>query len=233
MIVQTEAIVLRSRKQGDSSRIVTLYTREFGKVNVIAKGAREMRSPFAATLELFNHISAVFYKKENRELYLLSKAETLSKMSGIQQSLEQLTAASKIAEMMLHAIHDEHKDTKLFELLLETLKQIAAASAERAQMFVIYFFYHFAAIEGFALQLPAASEHGRYILNITSGEIVTAASASPHSTDYRLVPISAGAVDVLASLDEGGFTYLPKADAIVTDELESVLEKYLKAHISR
>lgn len=231
MIITTEAIVLRARTQGDTSRIVTLYTREFGMVNVIAKGAREMRSPFTSSLQLFNYISAVLYKKENRDLHLLSKAEPLAKISGIQQSLEQLAAASKIAEIVLRSIRGEQQDVKLFELLVSTLQQIAESPAAKAPMLAIYFCYHFAALEGFALQLPAASVQGKYVLDINSGEIKNVGAASSHPSDYRFVLLSARAVDVLASFDEGGLTYLPSADAIVTDELESVLEKYLRAHI--
>jgi DNA repair protein RecO (recombination protein O) len=74
MLVTTDAIVLRSRKQGDTSKICALYTKEYGLVDVIAKGAREMKSKFAGSLELFMHVTAVFYKKQGKELYLLSKS---------------------------------------------------------------------------------------------------------------------------------------------------------------
>ncbi|MBK6759746.1 MAG: DNA repair protein RecO [Ignavibacteria bacterium] len=53
MIVSSEAIVLHSRRFGDSSRIVTLYSAELGKVTVVAKGARTMKSSFGAALEPF------------------------------------------------------------------------------------------------------------------------------------------------------------------------------------
>ena len=77
MLVTTEAIVLRSRKQGDTSKIVSLYTRDYGFVDVIAKGAREMKSKFGSALEPFTLSKVTFYKKEGRDLYLLANAEVI------------------------------------------------------------------------------------------------------------------------------------------------------------
>ena len=61
MIVKTEAIVLRGRKQGDTSKLATLYTRDFGKIDVIAKGAREQKSKFGGALEMFARSTVVLY----------------------------------------------------------------------------------------------------------------------------------------------------------------------------
>lgn len=232
MIVTTEAVVLRSRKQGDTSRIVTLYTKDFGLVNVIAKGAREMRSPFSSSLQLFNHISVVFYKKENRDLYLLSKADTLAKTSGIQESLEQLTAASKIAELVQSCMHDEQGDAKLFDLIVAALRHVADDPPHRAAAIALYFYYHFAAHEGFAMKLPPVSHQDeRYILNIQTGEIFPSNSSS-HSSDDRFILLSGRALGVLLSFSRNAIPGGSVAsDAAVTDEVEAVLAKYLRAHI--
>ena len=50
---KTEAIVLRCLDYGESDRIVTFYTRDYGKLRGIAKGARRSRKRFANALELF------------------------------------------------------------------------------------------------------------------------------------------------------------------------------------
>ena len=63
MIVSTDAIVLRSMKYGETSKIVTLYSKKFGKIKVIAKGARSAKSKFGASLEPMMHSSVIFYKK--------------------------------------------------------------------------------------------------------------------------------------------------------------------------
>src|SRR6187455_499523 len=128
MLVTTDAIVLRSRKQGDTSKICAIYTNEYGLVDVIAKGAREMKSKFAGSLELYMHITAVFYKKQGKELYLLAKAENVSRMSGISNSLAKIESATKIAELLLNTLHDEEKNPTLFSLLSATYEAISQAA---------------------------------------------------------------------------------------------------------
>ena len=73
MITKSEAIVLKSMDFRDSSKIVTFYTRSFGKLKGIAKGARQMKSKFGAALEPITRVSLVLYKKEHRDLQLISE----------------------------------------------------------------------------------------------------------------------------------------------------------------
>lgn len=231
MIVTTEAVVLRVRKQGDSSLIVTLYTKEFGKLNIIAKGARQMKSPFRAVLQLFNHISVVFYKKEHRDLYVLAKAEMVAQFNSIAESLEQLTAASKVSELIQRAMHDEHSDTKLFELLLATLQHIAKDPPARAALIASYFYFHFASHEGFGLQLPLEEDSDRYILNISSGEIFTGAM-SRGTVDDRFTVVSPLAIGVFRSFSRKAIPGGPVAlDMNVAEEVDRILGGFLRAHI--
>ena len=123
MIVTTEAIVLRRRKQGDTSKILTLYTKAFGKLNVIAKGAREVKSKFGASLETFTHATVVFYRKEHRDLHLLSKAETIESNSQISKSLEKIEQAMAIIELV-----DNPREVEAAEA---TKKRAKAASSKK------------------------------------------------------------------------------------------------------
>src|SRR5438093_5066069 len=76
-IVSTEAFVLRSYKLAENDKIVVLFTKQFGKIRGVAKGARKTRNRFGAALELFAHLRLVFHWKENRELLVIDKAEIL------------------------------------------------------------------------------------------------------------------------------------------------------------
>ena len=61
-IVQTDALVLRSHRLGETSLIVTLFTRDFGLLRCVAKGARGPKSRFGASLEPGVSIAAVVYR---------------------------------------------------------------------------------------------------------------------------------------------------------------------------
>ena len=70
------AIVLRTQKLGEADRIVTLLTRQHGKVRAVAKGVRRTRSRFGARLEPFMVVDVMLY--EGRSLDTVTQAETLA-----------------------------------------------------------------------------------------------------------------------------------------------------------
>ena len=77
MLTKTEAVVLKAVKYRETSKIVTLYTKKFGKINAVAKGAMLTTSKFGASLEPMSYILAVLYKKETREVQFLSQADLI------------------------------------------------------------------------------------------------------------------------------------------------------------
>src|SRR5437867_8218590 len=77
-IVTGEGIVLKTHALGETSRIVVVYTREHGLVKLVAKGARKTPSRFGFALEPLTRGRYVFYFKPDRDLHLLSQADTLA-----------------------------------------------------------------------------------------------------------------------------------------------------------
>src|SRR5499427_6924710 len=76
-IVTTEGIVLKTHALGDTSRIVTVYTREYGLRKLVAKAARKSPSRFGYALEPLSRSRFVLYHKPDRDLHLLSQAEVI------------------------------------------------------------------------------------------------------------------------------------------------------------
>ena len=71
MIIATDAIVLKRIPYSDTSLICRLYTKEKGKVTVIAKGVQRAKKSTIALLEPINHIHVQYYHKNSREVQLL------------------------------------------------------------------------------------------------------------------------------------------------------------------
>lgn len=124
---KTQAVVLKSIKQGETSKILTLYTRSFGKLAVIAKGARSTRSRFGGSLEPLNYISIVFYEKENRDLQFLSQADIIEAFPKIKHNLEKTTVAMAACELVNQLEIGVSPNTVLFDLLLKCLGGINLA----------------------------------------------------------------------------------------------------------
>lgn len=70
---KTDAIVLKTVEWSETSLVVTLFTKDFGKISAIAKGARRLKSPFESALDLLSLSSVVFLKKSGESLDLLTK----------------------------------------------------------------------------------------------------------------------------------------------------------------
>jgi DNA repair protein RecO (recombination protein O) len=124
MIVSTSAVVLQSRKFGDSSKIVYLYTEEFGKLNLLAKGARQAKSKLSGMLEPLRYINVTFYRKPGRDLHILSSVESLSPMRRINDSLEHLATGLMILESISQTQEGNLPNPVLFGLIIDSLMML-------------------------------------------------------------------------------------------------------------
>jgi DNA repair protein RecO (recombination protein O) len=129
-ITKTEAIVLKSMKFGDTSRIATLYTSDHGKIKVIAKGIRKPKSRLAGALQTFSHIQIVFYKKRTTEIYLLSQADTIESHQFLYKDLYRYVFASAVLELLDQLVTGEEANPKLFQLALSVLSLLESSSPD-------------------------------------------------------------------------------------------------------
>lgn len=160
MITRTDAVVLKSMRYRDSSKIVTFYSRRFGKVKGIAKGARQMKSKFGAGLEPLSAVSLILYKKDQRELQLISQCDTVKTYKNIHNELERLAVGLSIVELLNQLTQDEEGNDALYTLLVQSLDEL-----ERAQKHFMNFFLAFelrcASVLGFMPSLDACKGCGR------------------------------------------------------------------------
>ncbi len=127
-LTRCEAVVVRTYPLGDTSRIAVLYSREFGLVRGVAKGARGPRSPFGAGLEPLTHVDAVLYRKDGRELDLLSKVDVRAAWSG--GGFARVTHAQAILEFVDRLVWETEHDPALYDLLLAALAAVREASED-------------------------------------------------------------------------------------------------------
>jgi DNA repair protein RecO (recombination protein O) len=137
-IVKTEAIVLKSMKYGESSKIVTFYTKEYGKIKGIVKGARKAKSKFGSALETFSYVQFVMYKKENRSLHLVSQCDILETYKTLTTNLEKLAIGLKVVELIDKISHDEERNTKIFKLVLEVFHSLEKQTENLQNIFCIF-----------------------------------------------------------------------------------------------
>jgi DNA repair protein RecO (recombination protein O) len=119
-----EAVVLRHADWGEADRLLTLYTRERGKVRAIAKGVRKIRSRKAGHLEPFTRVTIQLAK--GRDLLIVTQAETVEAYLPLREDLIKTANAAYIVELLdRFTYEDESENFSIFRLLTETLGRLA------------------------------------------------------------------------------------------------------------
>jgi len=118
---RAEAIALRTQPVTESSLIVTWFTREFGKLKTMAKGARRAKSPFRGKIDLFYLDEIVFLRSRRSDLHLLHDCFLENPHATLRESVRSLVAASYAAELVEIATEPEDANSKMFQLLHDLL----------------------------------------------------------------------------------------------------------------
>ena len=113
-IVKTEAVVLHKIKYGDTSIIVTLFTKDYGKLTAIVKGGRNPKSKLGLIVDTFNHLQIVFYKKDSREIQLISSADIISHFPKLKSDFDSLRYAQAVLELVKNLTVEHEVNLKLF-----------------------------------------------------------------------------------------------------------------------
>jgi DNA repair protein RecO (recombination protein O) len=120
-----EAVVLRHSDWGEADRILTLYTRERGKVRAIAKGVRKIKSRKAGHLEPFTRVTLQLAR--GRDLLIVSQAEAMDTYQPLREDLVKTGYAAYIIELLDRFTYEEESEnTNIFRLLTESLARVAA-----------------------------------------------------------------------------------------------------------
>ena len=124
-VVTTEAFVLRSYKLAEQDKIVVLFTRDRGKIRVVAKGARKLKNRFGAALEVLTHLRIIFHEKPNRELQILDRAEILHSPIEKHPGLRLSFYLFYFAELIHEFFPDHERNVSAFRILMNIQKALS------------------------------------------------------------------------------------------------------------
>ncbi|MCX5710462.1 MAG: DNA repair protein RecO [Candidatus Omnitrophica bacterium] len=123
-IHKTEAIVLNKRDFRETSLIVDLYTRDFGKIGGLLKGFRTEPGKFASNLETFSFNEVIFYHKRDSGLHLVTQCDIKDSFDRVRASIDRITAASFMMELINAVMQAEDKNEEVFDLALNCLSEL-------------------------------------------------------------------------------------------------------------
>jgi DNA repair protein RecO (recombination protein O) len=122
--VRTLSLVLRSVEVFETSSVLTLFTRELGKVSTLAKGARRLKSPFQSALDLLCLCDIVILHKASEALDLLTEAELVERFDPVRRSLSAIYAGYYISELVSELTHHHDPHPRLFDAAVVTLRHL-------------------------------------------------------------------------------------------------------------
>ena len=121
---KTRAVAVGSRPLGEADKLLTFYTREFGKLRGVAKSARRVRSKFGGALELFTYGQLVCFERPRSELVAVDHFDIIHPFQSLREDLERLGRGAWIVECVTHLTADRDPHPALFGLLLRALRAL-------------------------------------------------------------------------------------------------------------
>jgi DNA repair protein RecO len=227
MITHTEAIIFKSVDYQESSKIVTAFTLEHGKIALMVRGVKKPKSKFSGLIEIGNILDVVYYYKSSRSVQILSEASYSVKNKNLRSDFEKMATMTSAIELISQLLHDDEINEPLFKFTKKMLSWLNSAEVHPPKLFP-YIQIRLAELTGIGLQLDVNNGNDKTnYLNLESG-LVTNEQVSSHS--YKLTP--------------NQFTYirialLAKSSTLFnidfgTGELRQLIEhldRYLKYHV--
>lgn len=137
MIIKQDAIVLKSINYSNSSQIVTLYTKNYGKISFIAKGSRNNKSKkFSGSFEPTLHVEVVYRQKNVGALCVVREFDIVDHFYNVRKSLERIYNALYLVDFVNECTTSHDSSQGLFQLLQTSLKYLSLqANCEKVRYF--------------------------------------------------------------------------------------------------
>lgn len=125
---KTEGVVLKRWNYGEADRILTLYTKHYGKIRAVAKGVRRLTSRKAGALELFNQV--ILFLAQGKSLDIITQAEAVAVFSEWRTNLNRVGVAYYFCELVDKLTPEQQPTPLVYELLTESLAKLATENLE-------------------------------------------------------------------------------------------------------
>jgi len=241
MIEKTDAIILKSKKYRDTSKIITLYTKDHGKLNMIAKGSRAKNSKFGGSLETLSHISIVFYNYPQKDFQYITQSSINNYFHRINDDIYKTMTGMAISEIVNNTTHPNYKNEAIFDLLLSTFTALNDSDKEYIN-YLIYFQIHYAELIGFSpnfsscaycgLKIETGYEYDSIYFNFESGSIICGNCYSKIIVPLKKSSPKAGII--IQKLLESNPQEIGNIEisSSLANEIFSIFHIYLKSHVT-
>jgi len=231
---RVEAVVLRHINYGEADRILTLYTREIGKLKAIAKGVRRVKSRKGGHLQPFTRSTLMLAR--GRDLWIITQAETVDAYMPVREDLVKTGYVSYIIELLDRFSYEEGVNQALYRLVIATLERIC--KSEDPAPAVRYYEIRLLDLLGFRPELFRCLHCGAEIqpedqsISALLGGVLCPRCRNQDSAGK---PVSLDALRYLRHFQRSSYSVAMKADipAGVMREMEGLMNHYLTYILER
>lgn len=226
-IYKDEAVVLKTIKLGEADRIVTLMTRQHGKVRAVVKGVRKTKSRWGARLEPFTRVELMLYKGR-KDLDTITSADILTSFDAVRKDYGRLTSAAALADIVDKITPDRERAFSTYALLIGGLQ---ALSDGKGATVVPAFLVKLLSVCGYHPELKACAGCGEQArlggFSPSLGGVVCEDCYEEDDSAMRMPPERIALLSRLLSAEFGEPATAAEADA-VTQALRRYAEFYLE-----
>lgn len=229
----TEALVIGSMRYQEADRIITLYTRDRGRLGAVARGVRRTKSKVGGRLEPYSLVQVALHC--GRGLYTVCGVETLRTFQGVRDELFRMEEGARLLGAVRHLFPAEEPNPSAFNLLARGVARLAEASdAAAAAAIVLAVRLKLLALLGYAPDAGRCAlcgvDDSLQAFSPALGGALCGSCMEVGSTSCFLV--SGGALATLRTLLEGSLAQIPELDLDerATAEVQQVLIQTLAHH---
>ena len=235
-LLKTEGIVTKTTKYSETSLIVTVITKDFGKIPAIANNVRSSKSHMLMGLQLFSFSEIVVYESRSKTgLYKLNEVSVIESFGSIRADLEKLAYASYFAEVANGAVTEDNPDEEILRLLLNTLFALDRGLCSMSKIKTV-FEWRIATASGYEPDVEACVKcgcvHGDMLLCFSEGEIFCEACGGGKSGCGRVSEGMRKIIKYICEADSKKIFSFDASDAVL-EYLGALGERYIQRQFEK
>jgi DNA repair protein RecO (recombination protein O) len=150
-LYRTQGIVLAKKDRGEADRIFVFYTKDFGRLELLAKSERKIKSKLRAGLDIFYLSEVEFFQGKRQKT--ITDAILIDKFGNLRKSLEKLKVVYQISALAGKLLKGEEPENRIWRLFNEVLQKLDLPRTEGPAVLLLYhyFLWNFLSFLGYRL----------------------------------------------------------------------------------
>lgn len=222
MIIQTEGIVVKRVNYSDDDLILTIYTKEFGNIVALARGARKNKSKYLSCAQLLVKAQYDFYK--GKKYYSINNSEILNGHYKIRENLKTYAYGMFSAELIVKLLLEEDENKRIYAMFDKYLEKLILLDDDCISILNLSFMVKLISMIGYRIDYSEVdNSNSKFFFNIGQGTITSI------PIDSFFVELDSKVINFLIRI-----TYIKFEEVVNIDynrEIVQILQKILLDYI--